>query len=359
MERLPERKPIVAEFSESEWPVRTIDARENRPALTPEVREKMDRELIAFGKLMEGSHIWWQLDGGLNVSLRRIATGGDYLGLHKDIDLSIFADDLPRLRDHIESRGYGLFYYSKDDESGTRKFEEILDEEVKPRMGTKMRILAVDRATGNIDVNADLMVAGPIIHYRNNEGQFIGWRGLAYPEKWLTGETIDFKGMTLMLSHPARFIFNKLFYPGKYHDEDLETMVRDMKSISTKDVEDISGVFDQLFAKIKQEKEDIETLSDGISRKVKPGMPQNEVDAIIKAGLPPSFYKDAYGPITDMDPSWVDRTQKEITELICALPELNKKDILSELESFFERAESEEKTRRAFQRFKSLFKLEI
>jgi hypothetical protein len=49
---------------------------------TPEQIEIMDRRLAALERVVGGSEMDWQIDGGLAIS----AYNGDYLGYHKDID---------------------------------------------------------------------------------------------------------------------------------------------------------------------------------------------------------------------------------------------------------------------------------
>ena len=121
------REPLIQEFRPEEWPSRVIEDHLDRRPPTPEEREKMDRELIDLGNLMKDSNVWWQLDGALNISLSE----GDYIGVHRDIDVSFLREDIPKLETYLKERGYGLFLFKREGEPGAKKSEKTRDRYLK------------------------------------------------------------------------------------------------------------------------------------------------------------------------------------------------------------------------------------
>lgn len=88
-----------------------IDQNAERRAPTPEEKQRMDANLIKLGKVFEGSDIKWHIDGALTISLIK----GEYIGIHKDVDISIEQGELEKVDGQLERSGYGLFLsYQKD-----------------------------------------------------------------------------------------------------------------------------------------------------------------------------------------------------------------------------------------------------
>ncbi len=344
-------------FKKGTFPERTIEKNESRPPITPELREKMDREIAAFGKLMEGSGIWWQLDGALTISIRNIAKGGDYIGMHKDIDFSVLSSDLTKLRNHIESQGYGLRYYKRDPKKDEMYFWRVPLGEVKPKWDGKLRVVKIDEKTREIDTKADTVIAGPIIYRRGEQGEFLGWRGMTFPQKWLEGETVEVKGVKIPLSHPARFVFNKLFSMKKkepYHKEDLKRFVLDMKGVSSEDMEDIGDMLDQYEKKLHEEKEDHRRIVKEVAGKFMPGMTEDAMYEILKESITPDYLKRTYGGIVEDDPEGIDEEEiRSVARRIAEAP-FQGTIFLGKLKLFWEMRNLEKKLKEIRRVFESL-----
>jgi len=113
-----------------------------RPPITPELRERYDKEVVALGRLLNGAGAWWQLDGAMNVSLLQKEKGGDYIGMHADIDASVRRDELPRLEEYLKEKGYGLFLRTKDEE--WRNWRRVGAEAFEIEKGVSPHFVAID-----------------------------------------------------------------------------------------------------------------------------------------------------------------------------------------------------------------------
>ncbi len=244
--------PVIQEFGKEEWPSRAFDKDlTKRPPATPELREKMDRELVSLGRLMKDSGAWWQLDGGLNISVRK----GDYIGSHVDVDISVLRADMPRLEEFLVSRGYGLFLRNLEKEFGKRVFRRVgADAFRRDEVGEwQFRIMAINES-GEIQTNVDLPSIEVAVIERDKEGRPLGWRGTVFPEKWLKGEEVEFHGANLILSHPARFLFNKIWFTRGYDDEDLK-LFAETGALTLDDVNEAQGLAEPILIDFERDAE--------------------------------------------------------------------------------------------------------
>jgi hypothetical protein len=215
-----------------------IDSNFERRKPTPEEAQQMDVNLAKLGKLFESSDIGWQLDGGLNISLLK----GEYIGVHKDIDISIEESDLAKFYDVLKQSGYGLFlsYPRNPRKPGGRYVMERV-EGLKPlenRRGELM-IAAVDEQGKLREESFNY----PDVHLvkRNQAGRPIGWGGVELPEKWFGARIIELKGTKIHLSHPAKVAYFKIHDTRNYDLADLRALA-ETGEITTDDVAEIERV---------------------------------------------------------------------------------------------------------------------
>ncbi|MDP2951000.1 MAG: hypothetical protein Q8N55_01305, partial [bacterium] len=229
----PENKEGDFEWLLQKWPAfndeafeeENIDLNGKRKPATPEQKEKMDNDFEKLGKLLEGSDISWFLGGAANISFAE----GEYIGFHKDIDLSVEDGDLEKLEKHLKSKGYGLFIREGD----------IVGETTWRRVGAKKVngdtvICRIDER-GAIDKEDSLSFVDLYPIRRNKQGEAIGHFDIILPEKWFEPKIIDFKETKLNLSPPARLAYFKLHCERTYDMDDLEKMVKN-NSLSVKDI---------------------------------------------------------------------------------------------------------------------------
>lgn len=219
-----------------------IDRRGTRREPTEQEREKMDKSLVALGKLFEGTGIRWQLDGALNISLMR----GDYIGIHKDLDISIEADDAELLENELKKRGYGLFVSSLKDPSeprGKKVMERVNAKEFLVAAESdhlRHPMIAVVDERGRIREVGDLNFIDPHIVRRSN-GNPMGWHGVELPEHWGVPTPAHFQGTELMLSHPAKVAYYKLHGTRSYDRTDLK-LLAESDAFTLVDVDELEGV---------------------------------------------------------------------------------------------------------------------
>lgn len=240
--------PTVQEFG-SEWYSRYFsDECERRPPTRAE-REKMDKEIVALGTIFKDSNMWWQLDGSLNISLRV----GDYIGVHRDVDVSVLEKELSKLEKILLAKGYGLFLYKREKKGRKikRTLRRVEYSDFSASNGWKTKIVAVNEK-GEVNFGADLISIDTEVIKRDTKGKLRGWGGIVYPDSWLLGETIDFKGVSIRLSHPARFLFRKIILFRKSDESDLEKALA-IGMISQKDVQEVEKTIQPIFNSIKPE----------------------------------------------------------------------------------------------------------
>lgn len=247
-----ETMPVIQEFNKGELGSRSFDPRTTeRPLADKEIREKMDREVVALGYLMKDAGVWWQLDGALNISLEK----GEYIGTHVDVDISVLREDVTKLETHLKEHGYGLFLRKREGEG--RIFRRVgatafkYDED-NPEW--QLRIAAVNEK-GEIRTDVDLpSVEVAIIEHDEKGNNHLGWRDTILPEEWLKGKTINFRGASINLSHPARFLFNKVWFTRGYDEKDLEQFIKN-GTLSKKDLDRVEKLATPILKSFEEDKE--------------------------------------------------------------------------------------------------------
>ncbi|HLD20708.1 MAG TPA: hypothetical protein VJB64_01280 [Patescibacteria group bacterium] len=222
---------------------------------TPEERERMDRSLVALGNLFEGAQVRWQLDGAINISL----LSGDYIGIHKDIDLSIDADDLESVEKLLEPRGYALFLSSLKDPTqprGKKMMERVsaarFREAAEKDEATHHPMIARIDARGMIQEGGDLNFIDTHIVRRDEEHRPIGWGGISLPKEWYEPQSVDVKGTRVQISHPAKVAYFKLHGDRVYDQMDLRPLAKSGR-LSRADMMTIRELVDQeLDSRLKQ-----------------------------------------------------------------------------------------------------------
>lgn len=239
----------IQKFKPEEWPSnRKLNQKQPRRMPTSTEEDEMNRGLVALGNLLKDSGIWWQLDGALIIS----AMLGRYIGVHADIDVSFRRDELPRLEQHLAVHGYGMFRYYRD-----RDDDGVVRERILQRVGAgefhrliendrwwQLRIAAIN-ANGKIRIDADHPILDISVIEEVPEGLCIEWQGIVLPKRWHNGTTVEFRGVRLNLSCPARFIFFKSFFDRVYDENDLKQFV-ELGTVTLQDLDEVEMVLERL-----------------------------------------------------------------------------------------------------------------
>lgn len=249
-----------------------IDQEAERRAPTEAEKETMDQNLIQLGKIFEKTNNNWHIDGALNISILK----GEYIGIHKDVDISLEAAELADTDQHVEEMGYGFFLSYPEDDSDRSKghvMQRINFADGEQMAEGKHLMLAAIDEDGNILEGQSLNFVDVHIIERNAEGKPIGSTGVELPEEWFVGQEHDFKGQKINISHPAKVAYYKLHSERSYDKTDLEALAK-TGTLSIEDVEEIAQIFEQEFANRQNQ---FETVIKDLLQKIKPGMAFEDV----------------------------------------------------------------------------------
>lgn len=248
-----------------------IDQNSERRKPTPEEKERMDNQLQTLGKIFEGADFNWLLDGALNVSLRQ----PEYIGIHKDVDISLLESDLEKAEDFLGQRGYGLFVSYSEDQSNreSKMFMQRVSPGTYVPSGNKHLMIEPIDKSGEIRSGESL--AGIDLHLINidKDGEAVDENGAMIPKDWLKHEEVSFKDTKINLSDPRRTIYYKLHGDRAYDQTDMEKLVGH-GSISIDQLNDIDEALNHEMSIYHQR---IQDMVIGWAKQMKPGMTAEEI----------------------------------------------------------------------------------
>ncbi len=248
-----------------------IDQDAERRPPTPEEKGRMDANLVKLGKVFEGSDLKWHVDGALNISLAK----GEYIGIHKDVDISIEQNELEKVDGQLERSGYGLFLsYPKDpkEPKGKKVMERVGAQEFTDEQSGHLMIAAIDEQ-GKIREGETLNFIDVHLVKRNQTGNPTGWGGVELPPKWFEARPVQFQGQEIHLSHPAKVAYFKLHGERNYDQTDLKALA-EAGVLSIKDMDEVQQTFEQ--EKVARRTE-AENLLAGVAEKITPQMSAEEI----------------------------------------------------------------------------------
>ena len=221
------------------------DKGDERREPTDAEREQMNKDMNKLGDIFEGSDVRWQLDGALNISLMK----GEYIGVHKDVDLTIDPDDLEKLEKQLFSKGYGLFLSSEHEDPKKRKMQWASADEFREAPEEHLMIAAVDEQ-GKIREGESLNFLDVHLVKRDVQSNPLGFGGVPLPEKWYEPQPTTFQEAEINLSHPAKVAYFKLHGKRGFDQTDLRALAETGK-LTMDDVSEIDNVLEQEFEKRK------------------------------------------------------------------------------------------------------------
>lgn len=217
------------------------DKGDERREPTDAEREQMNEDMQKLGDIFEGSDVRWQLDGALNISLMK----GEYIGVHKDVDLTIDPEDLEKLEQQLFSKGYGLFLSAEHEDPKKRKMQWASAGEFREAPEEHLMIAAVDEQ-GKIREGESLNFLDVHLVKRDEEGRPLGFGGVPLPEKWYEPQQTTFQEAEINLSHPAKVAYFKLHGKRGFDQTDLRSLAETGK-LTMDDMDEIEGVLEQEF----------------------------------------------------------------------------------------------------------------
>ena len=114
-----EERPFWGEFRGGE-----VDEVGEYKEPTPEQKDRFKKRLERVSEIFENADFQWYLDGATNISLYRDKQMRD----HKDLDMSVFQEDLTKLDELLAGQGFGIFV--NYDENGKRLMRKVTAEEL-------------------------------------------------------------------------------------------------------------------------------------------------------------------------------------------------------------------------------------
>ncbi len=244
-----ERAPFSDEVGKS-----FFETGERRQPTEEEVRQ-MDKDMADLGRMTAGSGARWSIDGARNISLMK----GEYIGVHKDVDISIEAEDLSKLDASLARAGYGLFIvYPKDakNPAGQKILERMGAAGLSKKDGApEVQIMAIDER-GKLRETDDLNAIDVHVVKRDAAGHPVGPEGNNLPDKWYEPQPTDYQGHELNVSHPAKVAYFKLRQGRPYDLADLKPLVETGK-LTEEDIRDVETAVENDLAARRQKGERI------------------------------------------------------------------------------------------------------
>ena len=237
---------------------------------SPEQIKKMDQKLKDLSVLFNGFDKW-HLDGALNISLLK----KEYIGNHKDVDLSVERSDLKDLEIFLEKKGYDLFLSQDKKEGYNIKTIMRRVSSVGMRNYKGHPMICALGEKGKIDDSKNLNYVDLHVVDRDANNLPILTSGVNCPEEWTKNYLVTKEGQKINLSHPAKVLYYKLNQGRNYDSTDLDRLL-ELDVIKESDIDEIKSIYEKEFVK---KRELIFSLCDKITQKIKPEM---EGDAIFE-----------------------------------------------------------------------------
>jgi len=235
-ENYEQEQPPWEDFSEK------IDENFIRKPPSSEAIEKMDKSLEELGQVFDGSNSNWHLDGALNISLMN----NEYIGEHKDVDISVEKDELEAIEAHLLKNGYGFFLSQTEDKSQNKIMRRVDFKDFNDSDNEHMLIAAIDE-NGKIRRDKSLNFVDVHIINRNEEGTALSILETPLPEKWTQPQPMEFHGKQINLSHPGKVLYYKLHQGRDYDATDAIKLIETGK-ITEEDIDDIQKVHEEEFS---------------------------------------------------------------------------------------------------------------
>lgn len=245
---------------------------------SPEQIEIMDQRLKDLSVLFNGFDKW-HLDGALNISLLK----EEYIGNHKDVDLSVERNDLKDLEIFLEKKGYGLFL------SQNEKDDNKIDDDNRKKVMRRVSYVGMENYEGHpmicalgekgkIDDSKSLNYVDLHIVDRDANNSPLLTSGVNCPEEWTKSYPVVKEGQKINLSHPAKVLYYKLNQGRNYDSTDVDRLL-ELDAVKQSDIDEIKSIYEKEFIK---KRESIFSLCDKITQKIHPGMQGEEIFKEIK-----------------------------------------------------------------------------
>lgn len=219
-----------------------LDACDEIRLPTEEEQKNMNDDLKEFNQIFAGSDLRYYIDGGLIISMMR----GEYIRVHKDIDISVARGDLEKLDKLLANKNYGLFrIYPKDPNSpkSVMVFERMSEKKLQNEEIEFLMIANINEQ-GKISDTKKLNFMD--VHCIETEDMPKGFSGVSLPQEWFRPREVIFQGEQFKIAHPAILTYIKLHRKRPYDQTDLQFLAETGK-LTLDNVDEIESVLDQEF----------------------------------------------------------------------------------------------------------------
>ncbi len=188
---------------------------------TSEQKEWFKKRIERVSEIFENADFPWYLDGAPNISLY----GDKQIRHHKDLDISVFKEDLAKLEKLLAEQGFGIFVNYK--EKGKNLMRKVTAKEIATLENSYLSICKIGpdgkikRETEDPFNFVDLHV-----HSKDAEGNtVIFYNGVTLPKEFFKPIKKELpNGKKINLSQPAIVAYHKLHSNRPYDLMDLQKL---------------------------------------------------------------------------------------------------------------------------------------
>lgn len=211
-----EEQPFWGEFRGGE-----VDEVGEYKEPTPEQKERFEKRIERVSEIFENADFQWYLDGAANISLYRDKLIRD----HKDLDMSVFQEDLTKLDELLAGQGFGIFV--NYNENGKRLMRKVTAEELTTLEKPDLSICIIGSA-GKIQRETEdpFNFVDLHVHSKDVEGNaVIFYNGATLPKEFFEPVKKELpNGKEINLSQPAIVAYHKLHSNRPYDLTDLQRL---------------------------------------------------------------------------------------------------------------------------------------
>jgi hypothetical protein len=251
----------------------SIDENHERRKPTEEEERFMENSLLELSNLFADSGLNWHLDGAINISLMK----GEFIGVHKDVDVSVEAGELSKLDAHIFKKGYGLFFSYLPDGSEEKILRRTSADGLRQVQNEQLLIVAIDE-NGKIVLDRNLNFIDLHLINRNKDGKPIDRQGIILPEDWFVPRKMIYKSRKINTSCPAKVAYYKLKTGREYDIVDLYKLA-EIGNLRGDDIDQIEIIFKDDAKVIRSL---VMKMSLEISQNIRPNTSPEEIFSVLE-----------------------------------------------------------------------------
>lgn len=216
-----EERPLFGDFSGGE-----VDQVGEYKEPTLEQKDKFNKRNERMSEIFEKADFEWYLDGAVNISLY----GDNQIRDHKDLDMSIYKEDLEKFEKLLSEQGFAIFInYKEDDKDLIKKVT------IKELSTLDKPDLSICKIKSNEKIerksNEPFNYVDLHVHSKDVEGNIvINYTGTTIPKEYFEPIKKELSnGKIINLSQPLVVAYHKLHSNREYDLIDLQKLKPSLK----------------------------------------------------------------------------------------------------------------------------------